>query len=170
MRMQTVVPLIVAFIASTAVLAQDKLPLPDREFQGKIGKTVAESKPDPNLFLPQSAPEGAPNILLVLLDDAGFGASSTFGGPCNTPMLQKLADNGLRYNRFHTTAVCSPTRAALLTGHNHHSAGTGIIMECCTGFPGYTGIIPQNTASIGKILQENGYTTAWVTMSFAAIG
>jgi arylsulfatase A-like enzyme len=100
--------------------------------------------------------------LLVLIDDAGFGASSMFGGPCHTPTFTKLAESGLRYNRFHTTAVCSPTRAALLTGHNHHSAATGIIMECCTGFPGYTGIIPQNTASIGQILADNDYSTAWI--------
>lgn len=138
------------------------LPKPDRAFQGKIGRTATDSQADPTLFLPTKAPEGAPNIFLVLLDDAGFGASSTFGGPCHTPTLQKLADNGLRYNHFHTTALCSPTRAALLTGHNHHSAATGIIMECLTGFPGYTGIIPQSTASVGKILQDNGYSTAWI--------
>lgn len=138
------------------------IPHADREFTGKIGKIFADSQADPDLFLPRAAPKDAPNIFLVLLDDAGFGASSTFGGPCNTPTLQKLADSGLRYNHFHTTALCSPTRAALLTGHNHHSAATGIIMECLTGFPGYTGIIPQNTASIGKILQDNGYSTAWI--------
>ena len=142
--------------------AQDNLPQADPKFKGEIGETFRDSTADPRLFLPRSAPEGAPNILLVLIDDAGFGASSTFGGPCQTPGLTKLAKNGLRYNRFHTTAVCSPTRAALLTGHNHHSAGTGIIMECCTGFPGYTGIIPQDTASLGAILQDNGYSTAWI--------
>jgi arylsulfatase len=150
--------------------AQDNVPQPDPTFKGKIGKTFHDAQADPKLFLPRSAPQGAPNILLVLIDDAGFGASSTFGGPCNTPTLDKLAKNGLRYNRFHTTALCSPTRAALLTGHNHHSASTGIILECATGFPGYTGIIPQNTASIGQILQDNGYSTAWIGKNHNVIG
>ena len=150
--------------------AQDNVPHADPTFAGKIGETFHDSEPDTKLFVPRAAPEGAPNILLVLIDDAGFGASSTFGGPCNTPVFQKLADNGLRYNRFHTTAVCSPTRAALLTGHNHHSAGTGIIMECCTGFPGYDGIIPQSTASMGQILQDNGYTTAWIGKNHNVVG
>lgn len=156
------------FIASPA-LAQN-VPQPDPEFQGEIAETYDKAKADPSLFIPRSAPEGAPNILLVLIDDAGFGASSVFGGPSNTPTFQKLADSGLRYNRFHTTAVCSPTRAALLTGHNHHSAGTGIIMETTTGFPGYTGIIPQNTASIGRILQDNGYSTAWIGKNHNTVG
>ncbi|GAG86388.1 unnamed protein product, partial [marine sediment metagenome] len=108
-------------VAAAASTAPDNVPHPDPKFKGKIGETIRDSQADTGLFVPRSAPEGAPNVLLVLLDDAGFGASSTFGGPCNTPTLQKLADSGLRYNRFHTTAVCSPTRAALLTGHNHHS-------------------------------------------------
>ena len=94
----------------------------------------------------QTAPEGAPNVLLVLLDDVGFGQTSTFGGPVQTPTLQRLADEGLRYNRFHTTALCSPTRAALLTGRNHHSVHTGIITELATGFPGYDGIVPKDAA------------------------
>ena len=112
----------------TVAAVGNNVPHPDSTFKGKIGKTYHDSQADTNLFVPRSAPKDAPNILLVLIDDAGFGASSTFGGPCQTPVLTKLAENGLRYNRFHTTAVCSPTRAALLTGHNHHSAGTGIIM------------------------------------------
>ena len=120
---------LISILMTPTASAQDNVPHPDPEFKGKIGKTFRDSQADPKLFLPRSAPEDAPNILLVLIDDAGFGASSTFGGPCQTPGLTKLAKNGLRYNRFHTTAVCSPTRAALLTGHNHHSAGTGIIME-----------------------------------------
>ncbi len=114
------------------------------------------------MFKTPAAPKGAPNILLVLIDDAGFGATSTFGGPVNTPILDKLAENGLRYNRFHTTALCSPTRASILTGHNHHSAATGVIMEMGTGFPGYTGIIPRSTATFAQILQNNGYSTAWI--------
>jgi arylsulfatase A-like enzyme len=152
--------LCLAFTSLTAS-AMDNLPAPDPEFKGKIGKTYKESTADTALFKARSAPEGAPNILLVLIDDAGFGATSTFGGPCNTPVLDKLAKNGLRYNRFHTTALCSPTRAALLTGHNHHSVSTGTIMELGTGFPGYTGIIPRSTATIAQILQDNGYSTAW---------
>ncbi len=162
--------LAMTIVVTAPVAAQDNVPARDPEFKGKIGKTYKDAKADPKLFLPRSAPKGAPNILLVLIDDAGFGASSTFGGPCNTPTLDKLAKNGLRYNRFHTTAVCSPTRAALLTGHNHHSAATGIIMECCTGFPGYTGIIPQNTASIGQILSDNGYSTAWIGKNHNVVG
>ena len=143
-------------------IAQDNLPQPDPTFHGKIGKTYHDSTADKSMFDSPTAPEGAPNILLVMIDDAGFGATSTFGGPCNTPVLDKLAKNGLRYNNFHTTALCSPTRAALLTGHNHHSAATGIIMEMGTGFPGYTGIMPRCTATIAEILKENGYSTAWI--------
>jgi arylsulfatase A-like enzyme len=105
--------------------------------------------------------EDAPNIFLVLIDDAGFGSSSTFGGSISTPTLDKLAENGLRYNRFHTTALCSPTRAALLTGRNHHSVASGTIQELADGYPGYTGLIPQSTATIGQVLQQNGYSTAW---------
>jgi arylsulfatase A-like enzyme len=146
--------------AEPAVL--DNLPQPDPKFNGTIGNTYHDATADPTMFKSPAAPEGAPNILLVLIDDAGFGATSTFGGPCNTPTLDKLADNGLRYNRFHTTALCSPTRAALLTGHNHHSASTGVIMEMGTGFPGYTGIMPRSTATIAQILKNNGYSTAWI--------
>jgi arylsulfatase len=98
-------------------------------------------------------------VLVILLDDVGFGHTSTFGGPVPTPTLDRLAKNGLMYNTFHTTALCSPTRAALLTGRNHHSAGTGVIIELGTGFPGYTGIIPQSTAMVPEILRDNGYAT-----------
>ena len=107
-----------------------------------------------------SAPPGAPNVLLILLDDVGFGHARTFGGPVNTPTLQRLADEGLRYNRFHTTALCSPSRAALLTGRNHHSAHTGVIMELATGFPGYDGRIPKEAACVAETLKQNGYNTA----------
>ncbi|QDV34088.1 Arylsulfatase [Tautonia plasticadhaerens] len=106
------------------------------------------------------APAGSPNVLLILLDDVGFGMCSTFGGPVETPNLQELADNGISYTRFHTTALCSPTRAALLAGRNHHSVGTGVIIEMGTGYPGYTGIIPRSTALLPKILGENGFATA----------
>ena len=144
-----------------AAPAQDNLPQPDPEFRGKIATYAKDSSADGDLFKAEAAPDGAPNILLVLLDDVGFGAPSTFGGPCQTPVLDRLASTGLRYNRFHTTALCSPTRASLLTGHNHHSVATGVIIELGTGFPGYTGKIPRSTATIGQLLQNNGYSTAW---------
>jgi len=106
------------------------------------------------------APEGAPNVVVVLIDDIGFGASSAFGGPIHMPTLEKMAGNGLRYNRFHTTALCSPTRVALLTGRNHHVNNAGAIMELATGFPGNTGIRPQSVTPLAQILRLNGYSTA----------
>jgi arylsulfatase A-like enzyme len=105
-------------------------------------------------------PKGAPNVLIVLIDDAGFGASSAFGGPCQTPTAEKLAGNGLKYNRFHTTALCSPTRQALLTGRNHHSAGMGGITEIATGAPGYCSVLPNSMSPLARTLKLNGYNTA----------
>ena len=105
-------------------------------------------------------PKGAPNVLIVLIDDAGFGASSAFGGPCQTPTLEKLAQGGLKYTRFHTTALCSPTRQALLTGRNHHSAGMGGITETATGAPGYSSVRPNSMAPLAMTLKLNGYSTA----------
>jgi arylsulfatase len=139
-------------------LLSDILPLPDPRFKGRIGSTYADSEAD-IISLP-TAPAGAPNVLLVLLDDVGFGQTSTFGGPVNTPTLQRLADEGLRYNRFHTTALCSPTRAALLSGRNHHSVHTGCITELATGFPGYDGQWPREAACVAEILRGNEYATA----------
>jgi arylsulfatase A-like enzyme len=107
-----------------------------------------------------SAPAGAPNVLIIILDDVGFGHARTFGGAVATPTMDRLAQNGLRHNQFHTTALCSPTRAALLTGRNHHSVGTGVIIEMGTGFPGYTGIVPNTTAGLPETLRQNGYATA----------
>src|SRR4029450_9805207 len=108
------------------------------------------------------APEGAPNVVVVLIDDIGFGAASSFGGPINMPTLEKMADAGLRYNRFHTTALCSPTRVALLTGRNHHVNNAGAIMELATGFPGNTGIRPKSVTPLAQILRMNGCgTAAW---------
>lgn len=135
------------------------LPHPEPAFEGKIGRTVKDSKPD----FPKEvhAPAGAPNVLLIMTDDVGFGASSTFGGPIPTPTYDKLAANGLRYNQFHTTALCSPTRAALITGRNHHSAATGNIMEFATGYPGYDSLMPKSVGTIGEMLRDNGYVTAW---------
>jgi arylsulfatase A-like enzyme len=105
-------------------------------------------------------PAGAPNVLIVLIDDAGFGSSSAFGGPCQTPTLDKLAAGGLRYNRFHTTALCSPTRQALLTGRNHHSVGMGNITEIASGAPGYSSVLPNSMAPLARTLVYNGYSTA----------
>ncbi|MEM1368120.1 MAG: arylsulfatase [Cyanobacteria bacterium P01_H01_bin.15] len=154
--------LILVFALSVpAVDALELLPQPDPEFSGKIGLTYKQSEPDTGLLGSPQAQDGAPNILLVLIDDAGFGSASTFGGSISTPTFDRLADNGLRFNRFHTTALCSPTRAALLTGRNHHSVGSGTIQELADGYPGYTGLIPQSTATVGQILQESGYSTAW---------
>ncbi|MFN9877619.1 MAG: sulfatase-like hydrolase/transferase, partial [Planctomycetota bacterium] len=108
------------------------------------------------------APKAAPNVVIVLIDDIGFGHSSAFGGPCAMPTLEKLAGNGLKYNRFHTTALCSPTRTALLTGYNHHSNNAGAIMEVATAFPGNTGIRPQSITPMAEVLRLNGYSTsAW---------
>jgi arylsulfatase A-like enzyme len=139
--------------------AQEVLPVSPAPFKGQIGLSVRDSKSD--FPLPLRAAEGAPNVVLVLLDDVGFGAASTFGGPIQTPTLEKLAQSGLRYTQFHTTALCSPTRAALLTGHNHHSAHTGVIMEQATGFPGYDSLMGKDTASLGEILRQHGWNTAW---------
>src|SRR5262249_34668450 len=132
-----------------------QLPRPDPAFTGKIGETIKNSTP--NYPQPVKAPKGAPNVLLILLDDVGFGMCSTFGGPVPPPPMDKLARNGLSYTHFHTTALCSPTRAALLTGRNHHSCGTGVIIEMGTGYPGYTGIIPRSTAVVAETLRDNGF-------------
>ena len=137
------------------------LPRPDFHFPGKVGRTYQDS--DPPIF-PQVVrpPKGAPNVLLILLDDAGFGQFSAFGGGVPSPNIEKLAAHGLRYTRFHTTALCSPTRAALLTGRDHHVAGTGVITELATGYDGYTGIIPKSAGTVSEILRQNGYATAWI--------
>ncbi len=142
---------------------RSNLPAPEPPFQGKIGLTYKDSTPvKPQLKIPQNfGIEDAPNILLVLIDDCGFGQMGTFGGGIPTPALDRVAENGLRYTRFHTTALCSPTRAALLTGRNHHSVGSGVIGEAGTGFPGYSGIIPGSAATFAEILREYGYMNAW---------
>jgi arylsulfatase A-like enzyme len=106
------------------------------------------------------SPAGAPNVLLILIDDAGFGSSSLFGGPCSTPNMEHLASEGLRYNRFHTTALCSPSRQALMTGRNHHTVGMGGITEIASGSPGYNSILPNTCAPLAKTLKLNGYATA----------
>jgi len=121
---------------------------------------MEESSP-PTPFVSVAAPKGAPNVLLIMTDDTGSGSGSTFGGPVPMPTLDALARNGLVYNQFHTTALCSPTRAALLTGRNQHSVGSGILSELSTGYPGYNGLLPRSAATIGEVLRQNGYATAW---------
>lgn len=139
----------------------ESLPRPDFRFKGQIGRTYQDSDPPtfPQVVRP---PKGAPNVLLILLDDVGFGQFSAFGGGVPSPNMEKLAARGLRYIRFHTTALCSPTRAALLTGRDHHLAGTGVITEMSTGYDGYTGIIPKSAGTMAEILRQNGYATAWI--------
>src|SRR5262245_24970307 len=152
---------VIAAQICASVVAQapgEVLPKPEPPFQGTIGATWKDSKPD--YPRPLAAPKGAPNVLLILTDDTGFGHAATFGGAVPTPSLDRVAASGLRYNRFHTTALCSPTRAALLTGRNHHSVGTGVIIEMGTGFPGYTGLVPASAAGLPQILRLNGYATA----------
>ncbi len=148
---------VLAQTTQASASAGAQLPQPDPAFEGKIGDTYQDSTP--SYPAPVTAPKGAPNVLLILLDDVGFGMCSPFGGPVPTPHMEKLAANGLRYTRFHTTALCSPTRAALLAGRNHHSCGTGVIIEMGTGYPGYTGIIPRSTALVSEMLRDNGYAT-----------
>jgi arylsulfatase A-like enzyme len=136
------------------------LPQPDFRYPGVVGTTPEDSGP-PDFPQPVTPPAGAPNVLLILVDDAGFGQFGTFGGAVPTPAADKLAAEGLRYNRFHTTALCSPTRAALITGRNHHSVGFGVIAELASGYDGYTSIIPKSAATVAETLQFNGYSTAW---------
>jgi arylsulfatase A-like enzyme len=139
----------------------ESLPRPDFRFKGQVGHTYQDSDPPtfPQVMRP---PKGAPNVLLILLDDVGFGQFSAFGGGVPSPNMEKLAAQGLRYIRFHTTALCSPTRAALLTGRDHHVAGTGTITETATGYDGYTGIIPKSAGTVAEILKQNGYATAFI--------
>ena len=135
------------------------LPILPHPFAGKVDTNASQSTPD--FPVEVSAPEGAPNVLLILTDDVGFGACSTFGGPIATPTMDMLAANGLRYNEFHTTALCSPTRAALITGRNHHNVASGVITEFATGYDGYNSLVPKSAASLGEILKDNGWNTGW---------
>lgn len=134
------------------------LPISDPVFKGKIATTFKDSRPD--FPKPIEAPAGAPNVLIIILDDVGFGHAGAFGGAVETPTMNALAAEGLRYTSFHTTSLCSPTRAALLTGRNHHSVATGVVTEMGTGYPGYTGIVPGSAAALPEILRLNGYATA----------
>jgi len=144
---------------ATTTIDGKQLPPPTPEFGGVIKQEALQSTP---WWAPRVVPpEGAPNVLLIMTDDSGFGVPSTFGGVIPTPTMDRIAESGLRYNNIHSTALCSPTRAALITGRNHHSVGFGVISEQSTGFPGYNSIIPDDKATIGRILRDNGYATSW---------
>lgn len=135
------------------------LPVPNKSFGGTTGHTLENAVGDWTVVADVKAPEGSPNVLLILIDDAGFGQPDTFGGPIPTPNLTRVGRAGLTYNRFHVTALCSPTRAAMLTGRNHHRVGMGSIAEFPGPYPGYTGSVPRSCASLPRILAENGYAT-----------
>jgi arylsulfatase A-like enzyme len=145
--------------SATTTISGKQLPPPDPKFGGVIKNDALQSK----IWWPPRIvpPRQAPNILLIMTDDSGFGVPSTFGGVIPTPTMDRIAKAGLRYNNIHSTALCSPTRAALITGRNHHSVGFGVISEQSTGFPGYNSIVPKDKATIGRILKDNGYATSW---------
>jgi arylsulfatase len=177
MRLRFILP--VVFVAASCSMgwlvanAQDKttpptvpgrvdrtvLPPPAPEFKGKIGPNYKESTPDFSPALPVTAPDGAPHVLVIVLDDVGYGHLGCYGGPIATPNIDRLAASGLRYSNFHTTALCSPSRAALLTGRNHHAVAMAAITEAATGFPGNYGSIPKSAATIAEVLKQNGYNT-----------
>ena len=144
---------------ATTTVGGTQLPVPDPQFGGVIKEKASDSKAWwPPRVVP---PKGAPNVLLIMTDDSGFGAPGTFGGVVPTPALDRIAATGLRYTNFHSTALCSPSRAALITGRNHHVAGFGVVGEVATGFPGYDSIIRKENGTIGTILKDNGYATSW---------
>jgi arylsulfatase len=144
---------------ATTTITGKQLPPPAPNFGGVIKDRASESTPWwPPRVVP---PKGAPNVLLIMTDDQGFGAPSTFGGVIPTPTMDRIAAAGLRYTNFHSTSLCSPSRAAIITGRNHHSEGYGVVGEVATGFPGYDSIIPIDKGTVGTILKENGYATAW---------
>ena len=144
---------------ATTTIDGKQIPQPPPEFGGVINEKASDSKA---WWAPRVVPpKGAPNVLLIMTDDQGFGAPSTFGGVIPTPAMDRIAKAGLRYTNFHSTSLCSPTRAALITGRNHHSVGSGVVGEIATGFPGYDSIIPIDKGTIGTILKANGYATSW---------
>ncbi len=145
--------------SATTTIGNKQLPPPDPKFGGVIKDGALQSKP---WWAPRIVPpKGAPNVLLIITDDVGFGVPGTFGGVIPTPAMDRIAKDGLRYTRVHSTALCSPTRAAFITGRNHHSAGFGVISEQATGFPGYNSVIAKDKATVGRILKDNGYATSW---------
>ncbi|HYB41018.1 MAG TPA: sulfatase-like hydrolase/transferase, partial [Candidatus Methylomirabilis sp.] len=143
--------------SATTTIPGDQLPPPPAKFGGVVKDTAPQSKP---YWPPRVVPgKGAPNVLLIMTDDSGYGVPSTFGGVIPTPALDRVAASGLRYTNFHSTALCSPTRAAIITGRNHHAVGFGVIGEMATGYPGYDSVIGTENATIGRILSDNGYAT-----------
>ena len=144
-------------VVATDDLDRTRLPIA-QPAPAPVTEVLPENVPLPTPW-EVKAPEGAPNVVIVLLDDIGFGGPSPFGGPINMPTLQKLADNGLSYNRFHTIALCAPTRAALKTGRNHHQVNMGSIPEIATGYAGNTTVVPDNAAPIAEVLRQNGFAT-----------
>ncbi len=133
------------------------IPRPTPPYEGTIGRLTGDC--EPTRMELEGAPEGAPNVVIVLLDDVGFGSFSTFGGPVPAPALERVAADGLRFNQFHTTAICAPTRAALLTGRNHHTVHMGRITEAANSFPAFDTVIPREAATIAEVLRQNGYAT-----------
>jgi arylsulfatase A-like enzyme len=145
--------------SATTSLGGKHLPAPDPKFGGVIKEKAADSNP---WWAPRVVPpKGAPNVLLIMTDDCGFGAPSTFGGVIPTPALDRIGKSGVRYTNFHSTSLCSPTRAALITGRNHHVAGSGVVGEIATGYPGYNSVIRKECGTVGEILKQNGYATSW---------
>ena len=162
-KRQLISVLLIYAFAASYIFAQSPVVIPSQEkpfSDAKIGTTYKDSTPGSMKIT--KAPDGAPNVLMILIDDAGFGQWGTFGGQVPTPNLDRLAKMGLRYTRFHTTALCSPTRAALLTGRNHHSAGTGVITEIGDAYPGYSGQIPKSAGMFAEVLRQGGYSTAFI--------
>jgi arylsulfatase A-like enzyme len=151
-----------AVIPSLAIAQQTQPVGPYKDFKGTIKLDVRDSVPDWAPFTPKAAPPGAPNILFVLYDDTGMASWSPYGGRINMPTLQRLADQGLRYTQWHTAALCSPTRSTILTGRNHHLNNMASITEGAEGFPGASGRLPAQAATIAQVLQDNGYSTFWV--------
>jgi Sulfatase len=145
--------------SATTTISGKSIPPAPPPFGGTINLSSVDSKPCwPATVVP---PKSAPNILLIMTDDQGYGITSTFGGVIPTPAMDRIAKAGLRYTQFHSTSLCSPSRAALITGRNHHSVGFGVISETSTGYPGYDSVIGPENATIGEILKENGYATSW---------
>src|SRR5258706_1853608 len=145
--------------SATTTVSPAQLPPPNAKFGGLINEKASESKP---WWAPRIVPpKGAPNVLLIMTDDVGYGAPGTFGGVVPTPAMDRIAQSGLRYTDFHSTSLCSPSRAALITGRNHHVAGFGIVGEGATGYPGYNSVIRKENGTLGTILKENGYATSW---------
>jgi arylsulfatase len=156
----TTLSLVLGAVTTHAADTPDRtiLPIPEPNTKPITTLDARDAKAPPRFEV--KAPAGAPNVVVVLIDDIGFGAGRAFGGPIRMPVLDKMAASGLRFNRFHTTALCSPTRTALLTGHNHHANNAGAIMELATAFPGNTGNRPKEITTLAQILRYNGFNTA----------